>query len=776
MIIYQLTTAILGLLAFWLGYKLYKTQKALKNSRDRFFKAFNNAPLHFSLSRLDDGRFLDVNRMFTQNTGYTRDETFNKTALDLGIITPQDRKKMLDAVENGQGLEGFELDLHAKNGDIRHCRCYCATTSIEGQSCLMFMGLDLTKKRQIEHAQRQSENFYQIVINSISDPIFVKDRKHKFVLVNQAFCDLTGKSSADTHGRTDHDFFPPEQTEHFWAIDEEIFDKQSQNDGEEQVTDHQGKVHTIHTRKSFFTTADGRHFLVGVIRDLTEEKRAEAELRTFKRAVEQSPVSVVVTDLSGSIEYVNPKFSQITGYSAAEVKGKNPRILKSGTTPQTTYQNLWQTISSGHIWQGELLNKTKDGNTFWEHATISPLRDAAGQITHYIGIKEDVSEKKNLFEQLLQAQKIDSIGRMASGVAHDFNNMLAVISGNVELALHVQTKGKPVDKYLHQIKDATDRSAELTRQLLTFARKQVAKPVEIELNAMISKMLKMLKRLIGEDIELIWQPASNEIPLYIDPSYIDQILTNLVVNARDAMATTGVLTLATQLLPQPPCAESSQKPEKPAPYVRLSVTDTGCGMSSEVLDHIFEPFFTTKEAGKGTGLGLSTVYGIVQQNHGNIQIHSQPQQGTRIDIDLPQGAVVNHRDQPATASLRQTGTEKILLVEDEKSFLVTCQSMLEDLGYEVIATHDPILALKLAAEHGQTFDLLLTDVIMPHINGQELAKTLHIDQPNLRALFMSGYTHDVMLSRGLMDTGMSHLQKPFSSQVLAREVRKILDA
>lgn len=770
--LYPTITLFFLLLSLGLGGMLYRSTRGLRSGKEIFSQFFEKAPLLICISRLKDGVILDVNLMFSRNTGYRREEVLGSSLPELGLVSEDDYQQMLSAVAENRGLEGFDFCLHTRNGSLRHCRSYCQIAPVGGQTCLVFMGLDLTKKRQLEDARRQAENFHQVIIDNISDPVFVKDQQHRFALVNQAFCDLCGRDAEEILGRADEDFFPPEQTRHFRTIDNQVFAKRNKQDSEETISNHRGELRTAVIRKNFFTLAEEQKFLVGVIHDITEQRKIEAQLNKFGHMVAQSPVSIVVTDISGKIEFVNPKFTQMTGYTSAEACGQNPRILKSGLTPKATYRQLWEALTQGQVWEGEFLNKARNGSLFWEHATISPLRDEAGMTTHYLAIKEDISEKKSLQERLHHSEKIDSIGRLASGVSHDFNNMLAVISGNVELAMQREASGKPAEKYLRQIKDATERSAELTRQLLTFARKQEIKPVSMELNSKITQTLKFLKRLIGEDIELVWQPGDSELYIFMDPSQLDQILTNLVVNARDAIATTGTLSLTTQHLcphdlPAPPDAKRD--------YVRLSVADSGCGMSTTLQQQVFEPFFTTKPEGKGTGIGLSTVYGIVKQNDGHIHIQSQPGQGTIVQIDLPMSTPQSLPSQPREKSTQPGGQEKILLVEDEPSFLKTCQSMLESFGYQVIATSDPIAAMNLAKEHKDSLQLLLTDVIMPKINGQELANALKLDNSELKVLFMSGYTLDIVTNRGLLDNEVVHLQKPFTSAALAEKIHETLN-
>ncbi|MBL8626711.1 MAG: PAS domain S-box protein [Myxococcales bacterium] len=381
-----------------------------------------------------------------------------------------------------------------------------------------------------------------------------------------------------------------------------------------------GEIRWVHAAGETVRDAAGRGVaLIGYLQDITDRRRIEDGLRQTSMAVEQSPVAIEVTGIDGTIEYVNPWFTRVTGYAAAEVIGQHARILKSGHTPPERYDELWATIRAGQVWEGELQNRRKDGGLFWEHATISPLRNAAGEVTHYVAVKEDITARKAadaaqalLQAELAQAQKLESVGRLAGGVAHDFNNMLGAILGLTELVMLDLGPGHASYGDLVDIRSAAQRSAELTRQLLSFARRQPIRPQVVDLNDAVGGMLKLLRRLIGEDIELAWHPAAALWPVEVDPSQIDQILANLAVNARDAIAGVGRLTLATANV-DVDAARAARTPEaRPGAYVRLTVADTGCGMDADVLAHMFEPFFTTKEPGKGTGLGAATVYGIVK--------------------------------------------------------------------------------------------------------------------------------------------------------------------
>lgn len=511
-------------------------------------------------------------------------------------------------------------------------------------------------------------------------------------------------------------------------------------------------------------------------RDITERKQSEEELRKLSQAIEQSPVSIVITDTAGRIEFVNSKFNEISGYSHEEALGQNPRIFKSGETSAAEYQKLWQTISAGGVWSGEFRNLKKNGEVFWEHATIAPVRDMQQQITHYVAVKEDITERKRLEEQLHQAQKLESVGRLAGGVAHDFNNMLAVILGRTEMALKKVQPGQPLFASLQEIRKSAERSVDLTRQLLAFARKQVITPKVIDLNETLEGMLKMLRRLIGEDIDLAWLPDSALLTVNMDPTQLDQILVNLCVNARDAIGGVGKLTIETNqaVFDQHYCADHVEA--IPGEYIMLVVSDDGPGMERSTLERIFEPFFTTKGIGQGTGLGLATVYGIVKQNNGFINVYSEPGQGTTFKIYLPRhtaGLPSETGEDQVTPIAR--GDETLLLVEDEPSILSIAGQMLESCGYQVLLAATPGEAIKIAKDFPKEIHLLLSDVVMPGMNGPELMKKLMASYPQIRYLYMSGYPTNVIVRHGVLKEGVHFIQKPFSQKTLAGKVREVLD-
>jgi signal transduction histidine kinase/ActR/RegA family two-component response regulator len=430
----------------------------------------------------------------------------------------------------------------------------------------------------------------------------------------------------------------------------------------------------------------------------------------------------------------------------------------------------------------ETVRTRKDGERIHVSLSISPLKDSEGRIVSAATIARDITEreqaereKDRLQEQLFQAQKMESVGRLAGGVAHDFNNMLGVITGRAELAL-LEDISPGVREGLEEILKAGRRSADFTRQLMAFARRQIATPEILDLNDAVSGTLKMLRRLIGEDIDLSWMPGLDLWKVKIDPSQVDQILANLSVNARDAIPGAGAITIRTENVVIDDSKRAESPEFMPGDYVLLSVSDTGTGMSDEVCSKIFEPFFTTKELGKGTGLGLSTVYGIVKQNEGFIYVTSRLGQGSTFKIYLPRFEVEDRQVLLEEVSRkRPTGTETILLVEDDEAVLKLSRLVLEGLGYTVLVALTPVLSIQLAEDYRGDINLLITDVVMPEMNGRELADKLRSVRPGLKCLFMSGYTANVIARHGIVDAGVDFIQKPFGIDELAEKVRKVLE-
>jgi PAS domain S-box-containing protein len=646
-------------------------------------------------------------------------------------------------------------------------------------------------------------------------------------------------------------------------------------------------------------------FEQAVLRDSAASKRFEESLRLQSAALEAAANAIVITDQLGNILQVNAAFTALTGYAAREVIGQNPRILKSGQQKETFYRNLWQTISSGRVWSGELTNRRKDGSLYAEEMTITPLRDADGVIAHYIAIKQDISERKraedelrwktafleaqvnssidgilvvdqdrktllqnqrftDLFKmpqrmadevsdenrlrwvtdmvknpepfvqkvlhlyahpneisrdeielkdgttldrysspaigkdgkyygriwtfhditerktleaRLFQSQKMETVGKLAGGVAHEFNSILTTIIGQGELLLGDLPAGSPLAKNAAEINKAAGRGATLTRQLLAYGRKQFLQPEILNLNRVIEGMEDMFRHLMGVDVETQIIPAPGLRAVKADAGQIEQVIMNMLMNAREAMPNGGKLILETANVSFDQKSVGRYLELKPGDYVMLAITDTGTGMSEEVKARVFEPFFTTRGVGHGTGLGLSTCDGIIKQSGGQISVYSEPARGTTFKIYLPQVEPQAKPAMPPTGSQDLPhGTETILLVEDDSVLREMAATLLGRLGYKVLAAANGIEALRLKQQRDTGHvDLLFTDVVMPHMSGKELAERMQALYPHTRVLFTSAHTRNAIIQQGVLNKDAALLLKPFTPAELASKVRELLD-
>jgi PAS domain S-box-containing protein len=516
--------------------------------------------------------------------------------------------------------------------------------------------------------------------------------------------------------------------------------------------------------------------VAGQVSGVLARTRLDKEHRQLSAVIEQSAESVIITDTTGEIIYVNPAFEQITGYSREEALGKNPNILNSGQQDNDFYQNLWDTITSGEVWHGRLVNKRKDDTLYTEEAIIGPVRDDNGHIVNYVSLQRDVTRELQLEEQYRRSQRMEAVGQLTGGIAHDFNNLLTAINGFAELLQLRLAPDDPLQPLAENILNSGLRAADLVSQLLAFSRKTIIEPKILNLNTVVVNMGSILRRVIGEDIELKMILTPDVWSVKVDPTQFEQVIINLAVNARDAMPDGGRLTIETANIVLDTEYVARHLGSQPGEHVLLAISDTGMGVPKEIQANIFEPFFTTKEVGKGTGLGLATVFGIVKQSGGNIWVYSEEEQGTTFKIYLPRvrDAAQMMAGSSADAHL-PTGDETILLVEDDAGVRDLAKQILQVQGYTLLEATNGEQALHLAAAHNGPIHLLLTDVVMPGISGKTLAQQLLNRRPEARVLYMSGYTENVVAHHGILEEGVIFIQKPFNAATLTQQIRTVLD-
>ena len=509
-------------------------------------------------------------------------------------------------------------------------------------------------------------------------------------------------------------------------------------------------------------------------REITEQKKSQADLSKLFQAIQQSPMSVVITDRDGKIEYANPEFTKVTGYTLAEAVGQNPRILQSGHAPPAQYAELWNTITGGNVWRGEFLNKKKNGELFWELASIAPVKDGK-TITNFVAVKEDITERKQMEEQLRQAQKMEAVGQLTGGIAHDFNNLLAIIIGNLQLLGERVSGDAKTGEYLEDALWSARRGGELTHRLLAFARKQPLKPTVFDLNDVVQGMTELLRRTLGASIRIEESLAPNLSKAFADRGELERALVNLAVNSRDAMGSAGTLTLETRNAVLDEDYAEQHEEVTPGEYVLLAVADTGTGMPPEIMQRVFEPFFTTKEVGQGSGLGLSMVYGFMKQSGGHISIYSRVGQGTSVKLYLQRAPSLPARPEegPSDVLPEEFGEKVVLVVEDEAKLRKLAVKMLDQLGLPSIQAETAKDALTILAE--THVDVLFTDIELPGgMNGTELADAALKLNPNIKILFTTGYAREAVLHDRWLQEKVPWLLKPYSHTELARELKALL--
>ncbi len=768
-----------------------RQERLLKESEKRFRFALSEMP--FPVIIHDEmGTIHFINNVFTEITGYTLQEipTIDEWTYKAYGEKMNDVKQVIyELYHLNHRVDEGEFQITTKYGDTRIWEFSTAPLRKDerGHRLVISVAKDITKERKF---REEFEQHRQILITAMEQSqagiAIAEAPTGTLRYVNQAGLAIRGKSRQEVVNGIDFVNYVNK-----WAI----YDLSGDPLDEDEVPLARAVKYGENCSREFIIRRgknDDRIVFanaapiknpegtvtaaVVVFLDITEMKQAEIQQQKLITAIEQSQEMLVITDTQGNIEYVNPAFEKMTGYTKEEVLGQNPRLLKSRKQDNEFYKNLWTTITKEKTWTGEFVNTKKDGTLCYVSSTISPVFNSSGKIINYVAVNKDVTKEKQMESQLIQAQKMESIGHLAGGVAHDFNNILTAIIGYNTFAQMKVNKSEPLYEDLIQVGKSAERAMNLTRQLLAFSRKQILQPELINLNQLIYNLDKMLRRLISENIDYITIPQEGLWTIHADPGQIEQIIINLVVNARDAMPTGGKLVIETKNVYLDEDYASQHAEATPGEHVMVAVSDTGLGIERDILDQIFDPFFTTKQREKGTGLGLSMVHGIVKQSGGNIYVYSEVGKGSTFKIYLPRAKhdLTYEKKQPEAVST-VVGTETIMIVEDDPMVLQLVQSSLESAGYKVLVASHGLEAIEQFEQTQETIQLLITDVIMPKMSGKDLSNMLTKKEPALKTLYISGYTDNAIVHYGILDEGIKFLQKPFTHQSLLQRVRTILD-
>jgi len=638
---------------------------------------------------------------------------------------------------------------------------------------------DITQEWLSEETLRKSEERFRAFMDNSPAPGWLTDLEGRMLYVSESYKRIFDLPTRNPEGQYLSELFPAEVARSYRENNRRVAETGEVLEVIEFARGIDGTVRECQVYKFPVPTVDGQVHIGGIAIDITDRKRAESELRLRDRAIQSLRQGLLITDPhrpDNPIIYANPGFEALTGYSMEECLDRNCRFLQGPETDPAVVAQIRNAVRQGESLTVELLNYRKDGSTFWNELSISPVRDDNGKITHFVGGQVDVTQRRQLEDQFRQAQKMEAVGQLAGGIAHDFNNLLTIINGYSDFVLEDLPPDHPSREDLNTIRSAGERSAALTQQLLAYGRRQVLNPRRLNLNEVVTDTGSMLRRIIGEDITLEIVPSAEGWTVQADRNQLEQVILNLAVNARDAMPAGGHLQIEIHNRDFANGDDSESPDMERRKYVCITVRDTGTGMSRDVQTKIFEPFYTTKEIGKGTGLGLSVVHGIVRQSDGFITVESQPQEGTIIEVCLPavDGEALDPQPDHASREFPQ-GQETILLVEDEPGLRSLTRRMLESQGYIVLEAFSAEDALRIVGTGESRIDLLLTDIVMPQMNGREVATEVRRRMPEIRVLLMSGYTDDKSVRDGNGENTDAFLAKPFTKTMLLRKIRQVMN-
>ncbi|MBN1956803.1 MAG: PAS domain S-box protein [Desulfuromonadales bacterium] len=730
-------------------------------------------------------RFINVNAGARLNLGYSLTELRSMTPLDIKPeYTRENFTALVAPLRNGsQKKIIFTTHHRRKDGS-------CYPTEIQLQMIAgdnpVFLAnvLDISERIVGEAALRQSEQKFRLIFDEANVGMALADAQSgEIVSYNEAFASMLGYSATEMIGQPQAVLHPVTPERKFSDSFVQHRDVSAGKIIETQCLTKTGQRIDVDIKASLFDL-DGRQMMLGIFNDITTKKRVELERERLQQAIDQSREAIVMTDKMGIIQYVNPAFTEITGYSSAEAIGQTSRVLKSGLQDKEFYQQLWDVLTSGQTWHGRLVNKKKDGSLYTELATISPVKDQQGKIINYVAVKRDITEeieqeaqRHELEVQLRQKHKMEAVGYMAGGMAHNFNNNLSIILGNLELTLMKQPPGSEVINFLENAKIAVRRSRDLVQSLMTYSRKGVQQKSATRLTTIIDETIHLIQVTIPSTVLLKKHYAAGceARRIHADPSQIQEVLINLCNNAVQAMDEKGELTILLEPVTIRPRDIPIQYDCLPGNYAKLSVQDSGCGMDEETLEHIFDPFFSSKEAYEGAGMGLATVQGIVAQHGGMIKVSSRLNQGTTFDLYFPFVAEIDGDERVPQDDELHGGHEQILYVDDDPVLIELGKELLGEMGYGVSVMNDGEDALKMFSADAERFDLVITDQTMPGLTGEELIHRIKAIRSDIPTILCTGYSSKMDEAKA-EELGISaFMMKPVESSRLLQTIRKVLD-
>jgi two-component system, cell cycle sensor histidine kinase and response regulator CckA len=760
---------------------LEQTQK-LKESEEKFRVLAEKSPNMIFINV--KGKIVYANKKCEEIIGYTRDEFYNPNFDFLSLIAKDSIAAIMKNFQKhskGIDINPYEYSLITKSGDTINSIIATKLINYEDQKAILGIVTDITERKKSEDALQESEERFRTMFSQNSAVMLLVDPSE-----NQNILDAN-KAAEKFYGYNRSQLLQMHM-EHINVLEnesrKELMDQaliRQQNYFQFKHRLASGEIKDVEVYASPIMQQEKKCMFV-IVHDITERKIAEQQINRLATVVEQAVESIIITEVDGTIRYVNTAFEKITGYKKSEALGQNPRMLKSGRHAKEFYKDLWNTILSGNKWQGVIINKRKNGSYYYEKAVIFPIKNEHDEVINFTAIMRDITLERKLEQQLQQVQKMEAIGTLSGGIAHDFNNILTVINGHAEIGLMNTDQSNVLHDDLISILNAGKRAEKLTNQLLAFSRKQIHELKVIDINQTIKDLDKMIIRLIPEDIKIISEFPEDLPFIKADPGQIEQILINLIINARDAInekqdkRIQKKIIIKTKLVDLDHIFVDTHPGSQTGPHILLSVKDNGAGMNIDVQDRIFEPFFTTKDVDKGTGLGLATVYGIVKQNEGSIYVKTELGIGTTFEIYWPITTESPDKDYIETINQNAfAGKETILFVEDDEDVRKFACVALRSFGYNVIEAINGKNALQLIEKENTSIDVIITDLIMPEMNGQELASQVHKLIPDLEVLFVSGYTFEHLLKDGEIDDSINFLQKPYTIQTILKSLREILD-